>query len=238
MVPEVDRRARRRRASEDEILALARAVLAESGADGLTLRGLASRLGMAPSGVHYYYPSRDDLVAALVIRAFHDMADTVEAATNAHRRGSFDRRWAAGATDYAQWASAQPELFELAHSRAATRLKNVPGLLDAKNRVAQALMAPLLEAVRDGHSHTPPAATQAAPHMQTQLRAWRRAIASDLPEDVLLGALLTYIALQGQVLLVLSGSLPAELLHDDALLHAHLTALISGWTQERPARER
>lgn len=226
-----DRRARRRLQSEDEILTLARALLEEAGAEGLTLRGLATRLGMAPSGVHYYFSSRDTLIAALVTRAFQEMALAIDAALVLGQRPQpLLTRWTAGASAYARWACAEPELFELAHSRATARLKAVPGLLEAKNRVAQALMAPLLEAVQAGQARPPVAAAAAVPLVQVQLRAWGHAIRADLPDEVLLGALLTYIALQGQVLLVLTGSLPDEFLHDDALLAAHLQTLVSGWS--------
>ena len=227
--PGTTRRARRRAQSEQEILTLARTVVAESGAEALTLRGLATRLGMAPSGVHYYFASRDDLVAAVVTCTFHDLAASVEAATAALPQEEQLARWTVGAIAYARWAADQPELFELAHSRATTRLKSVPGLLDAKNRVAQALMTPLLAAASSGRARPPAAVTAAVPLVREPLQQWAQAIGTDLPEDVRLAALLTYIALQGHVLLVLSGSLPAELLRDDALLTAHLQVLVSGW---------
>lgn len=224
------RRARRRAQSEQEILALARTVVAESGADALTLRGLATRLGMAPSGVHYYFASRDELIAALVTSTFQDLAAFVEDATAAVPADEPLARWTVGATAYARWAVDQPELFELAHSRAATRLKSVPGLLDAKDRVAQALMTPLLTAASTGRVRPSRSVSAAVPVVREPLQQWARATGAHLPEDVRLAALLTYIALQGHVLLVLSGSLPAELLRDDALLVAHLQVLTDSWT--------
>lgn len=223
------RRARRRAESEQEIRTLARTVVAESGAEALTLRGLATQLGMAPSGVHYYFASRDDLVAALVTDTFYDLAAHVEAATAALPPAEQLARWTVGATAYARWATDQPELFELAHSRAATRLKAVPGLLDAKDRVAQALMTPLIAAAGSGRACPSASVTAAVPLVSEPLQQWAQATGAQLPDDVRLAALLTYIALQGHVLLVLSGSLPAELLRDDALLAAHLQVLVSQW---------
>ena len=224
------RRAQRRAQSEQEILTLARSVVAESGVEALTLRGLASQLGMAPSGVHYYFASREDLLAAVVTSTFHDLAACVEQATAALPQDEQLARWTVGASAYARWATDQPELFELAHSRAATRLKAVPGLLDAKDRVAQALMTPLLSAADNGRSRPSSAVAAAVPLVREPLQQWAQATGAHLPEDVRLAALLTYIALQGHVLLVLSGSLPAELLRDDSLLAAHLQVLTHSWT--------
>lgn len=223
------RRARRRAQSEQEILALALTVVTESGAEALTLRGLATRLGMAPSGVHYYFASRDDLIAAVVTSTFHDLAAHVEAATAAVPTAEQLTRWTVAATAYAHWAADQPHLFELAHSRTTARLKDVPGLLDAKDRVAQALMTPLLAAASNGRARPSSAVTAAVPLVREPLQHWAQATGAQLPHDVRLAALLTYIALQGHVLLVLSGSLPAELLQDDTLLTAHLHVLTSAW---------
>ena len=58
------RRQQRRDTTLAEIRAAARDALAVGGPDAVTLRGIATRLGMAPAGVHYYFPAREDLIAA------------------------------------------------------------------------------------------------------------------------------------------------------------------------------
>src|ERR1700729_111876 len=53
-----------------EIKEEARRQLAASGAGGLSLRAVARELGMVSSALYRYYPSRDDLLTALIIDAY------------------------------------------------------------------------------------------------------------------------------------------------------------------------
>ena len=48
----------------------ARRQLAETGAHGLSLRAVARELGMVSSALYRYFPSRDDLLTALIIDAY------------------------------------------------------------------------------------------------------------------------------------------------------------------------
>lgn len=79
------RREQRRAATLVDIRTAARTLLAEGGPDVVTLRGIAARLGMASAGVHYYYASRDELLTALVIDAFDDLARLTDGASCGRR---------------------------------------------------------------------------------------------------------------------------------------------------------
>jgi AcrR family transcriptional regulator len=72
-------RARVRAEMTDEIKAVARRHLAEDGAN-LSLRAVARELGMVSSAVYRYFPSRDDLLTALIIDAYNSMGEAAEAA--------------------------------------------------------------------------------------------------------------------------------------------------------------
>lgn len=56
----------RRSLSEAQILAAAHELLAERGADGVSVRGIAGRLGVAPNAVYTYFPDRAAVLGALV----------------------------------------------------------------------------------------------------------------------------------------------------------------------------
>jgi AcrR family transcriptional regulator len=58
----------RRHARGPELVDLARSVLVEEGLDRFVLRDIASRAGMTVGNLQYYFPTRDDLLTA-VIRA-------------------------------------------------------------------------------------------------------------------------------------------------------------------------
>lgn len=56
----------RRSLTEADVLAAAHALLAERGADGVSVRGIAARLGVAPNAVYTYFPDRAAVLGALV----------------------------------------------------------------------------------------------------------------------------------------------------------------------------
>lgn len=66
----------RRTLSEQTILAAALALLAEKGADHVTIRGIASRVGVAPNGIYTYFSGKaavlQGLVEQLLGRVNHD----------------------------------------------------------------------------------------------------------------------------------------------------------------------
>src|ERR1700743_2937636 len=64
-----------------EIKEEARRQLAATGADGLSLRAVAKELGMVSSALYRYYPSRDDLLTALIIDAYNALGAAAEQAT-------------------------------------------------------------------------------------------------------------------------------------------------------------
>ena len=74
--------ARRRARAEitREILTAARTRLAEVGPGELSLRSVARDVGMVSSAVYRYFPSRDDLLTALLVQAYDELGAATEAA--------------------------------------------------------------------------------------------------------------------------------------------------------------
>src|SRR5512133_2933441 len=58
-----------------EITDAARRQLAEVGAAALSLRAVARELGMASSAVYRYFPSRDELLTALIVDAYNALGE-------------------------------------------------------------------------------------------------------------------------------------------------------------------
>jgi AcrR family transcriptional regulator len=63
-----DRRARRRQETIDEILAIARDIMAEEGVNGLSLAEVARRLGVQPPSLYKYFPSLMAIYDALFLQ--------------------------------------------------------------------------------------------------------------------------------------------------------------------------
>ncbi|MFF2810274.1 TetR/AcrR family transcriptional regulator [Streptomyces sp. NPDC058000] len=82
----VIRGARERARSEitEAIKDEARKQLAAEGAAKLSLRAVARALGMASSALYRYFPSRDDLLTALIVDAYNALGAAAEHARDAH----------------------------------------------------------------------------------------------------------------------------------------------------------
>lgn len=212
-------RVARRTETLAEIRARAREVIAQRGPDGLSLRSVGAEMGMAPSGVHYYYASRDELLGAVIVEVFHDLAAEVSHATDNLEQVA---AWLAGVLAYSRWACSNHELWLLAHSRTATALKSSPALLPAKDAAVRALMSPLRE-VLDAMEECPVDSA-----LVKHLSDWARAIGEQPAPWRQLMEVHLYTLVHGHVHLAVTGSLPRELLRDASLLEAQLlTALRS-----------
>jgi AcrR family transcriptional regulator len=76
-------RGARARAREEVTAAIkdeARRQLAAEGAAKLSLRAVARELGMVSSALYRYFPSRDDLLTALIIDAYDSVGEAAEQA--------------------------------------------------------------------------------------------------------------------------------------------------------------
>lgn len=62
----------------DKVCDAALEIFAEKGVQGLTMRGVAARLGIGPMIPYRYFKDRDDVLAAVRARAFNDFAQALE----------------------------------------------------------------------------------------------------------------------------------------------------------------
>jgi AcrR family transcriptional regulator len=105
-------RARVRSELTEEIKSVARRRLAADGAN-LSLRGVARDLGMVPSALYRYFPSRDDLLTALILEAYEAMGAAAQQAEGAIARTDLRGRWVAVGHGVRDWALAHPTEYGL-----------------------------------------------------------------------------------------------------------------------------
>jgi AcrR family transcriptional regulator len=105
-------RARVRAEMIDEIKQSARRHLAVDGAN-LSLRAVARDLGMVSSALYRYFPSRDDLLTALIIDAYDALGEAVERADAAVARDDLRGRWFAASHAVRDWALTNPHEYAL-----------------------------------------------------------------------------------------------------------------------------
>jgi AcrR family transcriptional regulator len=96
---------------EAQIIDLGRRHLVTEGAAGLSLRAIARDLGMVSSAVYRYVASRDDLLTLLLIDAYSELADAVDAA--AATGGPWREQLLAMAHAARAWAIDQPARWAL-----------------------------------------------------------------------------------------------------------------------------
>ncbi|GAB3065052.1 TetR/AcrR family transcriptional regulator [Micromonospora schwarzwaldensis] len=138
-------RARVRAGMIEEIKTVARRHLATDGAD-LSLRAVARDLGMASSAIYRYFPSRDELLTALILEAYHALGDAVETADAEADQDDLRGRWLAACRAARAWALAHPAEYALLYG------SPVPGYAAPDDTVAPAQRPPmtLLGILRDG----------------------------------------------------------------------------------------
>ncbi|MCZ4500129.1 MAG: TetR/AcrR family transcriptional regulator [Marmoricola sp.] len=104
-----------------EILASARARLAEAGPGELSLRAVARDVGMVSSAVYRYVASRDELLTALLITAYDELGAAAEAADKAvPDQTDVAARWRATCVAVREWAVAHPHDYALLYGSPVT----------------------------------------------------------------------------------------------------------------------
>jgi AcrR family transcriptional regulator len=109
-----------------EIATVARALLEESGPDGLSMRKLAARLGIRAPSLYKHFASKEALEAALISIGFDEQAVLFGAALE----GSREPLVAMGKI-YREFAKDNPQLYRLMYDRGLTRALLFPGSEDA-----------------------------------------------------------------------------------------------------------
>jgi AcrR family transcriptional regulator len=116
------RRERLRAETLREILTTSRTMLIAQGWDGLSLRAIARTMGMSAPALYRYYPSREDLVVALVTALKHDLVDTIEAAKATEPADDPAQRLLAASRAFRTWAVRHPAEFTLTFASQAIGL--------------------------------------------------------------------------------------------------------------------
>jgi AcrR family transcriptional regulator len=171
-----------------EITEEARRQLAATGANGLSLRAVARELGMVSSALYRYYPSRDDLLTALIIDAYNAIGEAAEKAIADVRPGAGVEggagraRWLAACHAIRAWALDRPHEYALIHGSPVPGYRAPEATIGPAARVPLAFVSVLANAIADGDVLGPgPEVMPAA--LAEQAAALSAAVASSAPVD-------------------------------------------------------
>jgi len=194
-------RARARAELTSEIKAVARRHVATTGAAGLSLRAVARELGMVSSALYRYFPSRDDLLTALIVDAYDAVADAAQAAEAVVRRTDLQARWLAVARAVRRWAQDNPQEYALIFG------SPVPGYRAPQDTVDPAARIPLLLLGILGECSAPAEDLPLPRPVARDLRRLRRQVAPAVPEPRLARAVMAWTHLIGSISFELFGHL-------------------------------
>ncbi|MFF1350526.1 TetR/AcrR family transcriptional regulator [Streptomyces sp. NPDC058322] len=136
----------------------ARKQLAAEGAAKLSLRAVARELGMASSAVYRYFPSRDELLTALIVDAYDSVGEAAEAAHRAAAAGTAGHlaRWIAVTRAVRDWALARPHEYALIYGSPVPGYTAPQATVGPASRVGLVLIAVVADAHRTDGLALPP----------------------------------------------------------------------------------
>ncbi|MDI3404716.1 TetR/AcrR family transcriptional regulator [Streptomyces cavernicola] len=156
----------------------ARRQLADEGAAKLSLRAVARELGMVSSALYRYFPSRDDLLTALIVDAYDSLGAAAETAhARAVRAEAKPReRWVAVCRAVREWALAHPHEYALIYGSPVPGYTAPQTTVGPASRVGLLLITIVREAVQGPGVHVP--------RMDEALRDEAERLAADLAPDL------------------------------------------------------
>jgi AcrR family transcriptional regulator len=173
----------------------ARRQLAAEGAARLSLRAVARELGMVSSALYRYFPSRDDLLTALIIDAYDSVGEAAETAHEAAAGAGQLQRWIAVCEAARTWALAHPHEYALIYGSPVPGYHAPDSTIPAASRVALVLIGIVRDALKGPGLTCPPLPAELRPEAERMSAD----IAPDLPPSVAASLVVAWAQLFGLI---------------------------------------
>ena len=226
----IRRRDRRRQETVHDIKDTARSQLAGAGPAGISMRAIARDLAMTASAVHYYFPSRQALLDALIVDGFTSLAQVLRATYEGAGPRPPSEQWLAVCRAHRAWAlDHQAEYLLLYGHDGASAVKQGNRQVDqAYSSAVNVLFSIMRGAVAAGEIDTERIEAGTPASLRGQFATWRDEIdeSGGLPDGALAACMITYAQLHGAITLELVGHVPPALadrsaLFDLEMVHAY-----------------
>lgn len=209
-------RARAREQTLGDITSIGRRHLAEVGAAALSLRAVARELGVVSSAVYRYVANRDELLTLLVVDAYTELGDEVDAAVEAAGPAAVDR-FTALAQAVRTWAVREPSRYALLYG------SPVPGYAAPAERTTAegTRVVTLLALIIDGawrSGELDDTAEPVAAALEPDLRAISDQLSLAVPDRVIAATVQAWSALFGAVSFEVFGQYGRSTFADPAAL--------------------
>ena len=190
--------------TREEIKYTARQLMAEKGTAGLSVRAIARQMGMTAPALYHYYASLNDLITALILDAFTQLADTLEAtAANPALTTSMERLIAVAHT-YRHWALVHPIDFQLIYGNPIPNYSQPTDVTYPPARRSFLVTARILtEAMESGEIDLPGRYSDLPPVIEQSLIELTQVDGHDLPLPALYLTASSWAKIHGHVMLEL-----------------------------------
>ncbi len=198
--------------------------IAEEGAPALSLRAIGRSLKITAPAIYNYFPSRDELVTALIIDAYNSFGDSQLAARNALPEADLVGRLRAIGLAYRQWAFTHPQRYQLIFGAP------IPGysapLMEVLPSAARSLSAlvSVVEAIRNAGRLKADGFPQVMPGREAEFAVWKN-YGGEADILSLAVAMIIWSRVHGLVSLEIAGCMPPFGAQGDALYHYELDTI-------------
>ncbi|MBA4860644.1 TetR/AcrR family transcriptional regulator [Streptomyces sp. PSKA54] len=173
----------------------ARRQLAAEGAAKLSLRAVARELGMVSSALYRYFPSRDDLLTALIIDAYDSLGEAAESAHAKAADAEPVQQWTTVCEAVRDWALAHPHEYALIYGSPVPGYSAPDSTVPAASRVGLLLIGVVRGAWEGRGIARPPLPADLRPEAERMTAD----LAPDLPPEVVAALVSAWAQLYGLV---------------------------------------
>lgn len=224
MTEAITRKDRQRDAIREEIKQVARRQMAAEGSTSLSLRAIAREMELTAPALYRYFPTRDDLITALIVDAFNAHAAAMDNGQAAYPQSAYAHRLQASLLAYRQWALENRADFELVYGTP------IPGYsapaevtIPAARQAMVVVMDILTGAAQDGRveAHEPvPDTIRTYWDIHPDIR-------QDAPQPLFYVAIMGWSRIHGIVMLEIFQHLPPVVGDSDAFYRQEISTVMS-----------
>jgi AcrR family transcriptional regulator len=193
-----------RKETKDEIKKTACQLMREHGTAGLSLRAIARAMNITAPAIYNYYPRLDDLITALLVDAFTNLAEAMRGASEAISSQPAFVRIQTVLEAYRAWALDHPVEFSMIYGNPIPGYEAPEEITTPLARRPFDILIPLfLEAKDSGLWISDPADSSLPNTIAASLRGMVTVMGLDIPESVMYVLVQVWTRIHGMVMLEL-----------------------------------
>lgn len=199
-------RDRARSAATRDIMRTARGLVAQAGIEGLTVRAVARELGVTSPAIYRYFESHEELVDAVVVEIFDDLAGHVQGSVKITKQSDPVADIMRASRELRSWALAHPYEFHLMMVTPLHMDVQKPALKDARYRFAR-VFGTLFAALWAKGGVPTDWAHETSPDVLETVGRFREQMQIDIPLDAVALFLRCWVRLYGVICMEVMGQL-------------------------------